>query len=363
VSATSIFAIFRKDLLDAIRDARILVSLAVPIALALFYNAVFPEERLLTVKLAYAAGEPTAIIDAIKTQAGATTELRVIEVANEAEARRFVSEGTADVALVIPSGTDASIREGRPASVLEIVKGRSNSEIFLSAALERAFRDVAGQRPPATVRVDRLENAAAERSQTPAFAELGSRRFFVLATVVMLLGMIGLLAVPVILTEEMEKRTIDALFLIVRQSDVIVAKVLVGLTYAAVGVPLMLGLTRIAIHDLATFAAGTLLLALALVAVGLLAAGAFRTATRTYTWSGFLVLVAFGPAVAVGFPLPAWADGAMTALPTAEGMRLMTNGIAGRSLFADEWRAYLVLALWIAVSVALLRWQLGRREG
>lgn len=342
------------------RDARIAVSLIVPIALGLLYNSIFPEEGLVSVKLAYHAVDSPAILEGIRAQAGTFADLRVQEVANEAEARKLVGDGTVDVALIIPPGAETAIRQGQSPTILLIGKQPPGSgESFVTNALERTSRELAGQRPPAVVRTERVASGLADVSQ---LAAIGPRQFFVLATVVMLIAMIGMLAVPVILTEEMERKTLDALLLIARQSDVIAAKSLVGLLYVAIGVPLMFVLTRLEVHDAPTLVFSTLLVSVVLVALGLLIAGVFKNATRVYTWSSLFVLLAFGPAFAIGFPVPQWAEGVIRATPTGAGMRLMTNGIAEQPPFGDPWLDYLVLVIWMVASFALLRWQLSTRE-
>ncbi|HEV8536991.1 MAG TPA: ABC transporter permease [Candidatus Limnocylindria bacterium] len=355
----NVLAIFRKDAIDAMRDARIVVSLIVPIGLGLLYNNIFPEERLATVKLGYHSDDTPAILEGIRAQTGQTVDLRVRDVADEAEARRLITEDAIDVAVFIPADAERDLRQGRMPNVLFIGRQPPAGEAFVSRALDQALREIAGQGPVAVVRVERVRTAFAD---TVAVQDLGPRRFFVLATIVMLIAMIGLLAVPVILTEEMEKKTIDALLMIARQSEVIAGKALVGLFYVAIGVPLMVLLTRLEIRDPLTFVSATLLLSVVIVAVGLLMAGIFKNATRVYTWSSLFVLVAFGPAIAVGLPIPDWANAAILAIPTAPGMRLMTNGIAPRSLFPDAWLSYLILVVWAVASLAVLRWQLGRRE-
>ncbi len=360
IRPTNVLAIFVKDAVDALRDSRIVVSLIVPIALGLLYNNIFPEEGLVSVKLGYHAVDSPAILEGIRAQAGTFTDLRVQEVANEAEARKLVGDGTVDVALIVPPGAETAIRQGRSPAILLIGKQTpANGEAFVTSALERTSRELAGQRPPAIVRTERVGPAVANIAQ---LAELGPRRFFVLATVVMLIAMIGMLAVPVILTEEMERKTLDALLLIARQSEVIAAKSLVGLLYVAIGVPLMFVLTRLEVHDAPTLVLSTLLLSVVLVALGLLIAGVFKNATRVYTWSSLFVLLAFGPAFAIGFPVPQWAEGLLRATPTGAGMRLMTNGIAEHPPFGESWLDYLVLVIWAIASFALLRWQLSRRE-
>jgi hypothetical protein len=60
----------------------------------------------------------------------------------------------------------------------------------------------------------------------------------VLGTLIMLIAMIAIYVLPILLTEEFEKKTADALLMVGTQSDVVAAKVIVGLTYLAVSVPL-----------------------------------------------------------------------------------------------------------------------------
>lgn len=358
----NVLAIFMKDAIDAMRDARIVVSLIVPIGLGLLYNNIFPDEGLAAVKLAYHANDSSAILAGIRSQAGPFVDLQVREVADEAEARRLVGDGTVDVGLIVPPGAEAAIRSGQgqlPTILLIAKQPPGNGESLVTSALERATRELAGQRPPAIVRTDRVASGLADVAQ---LGELGLRQFFVLATVVMLIAMIGMLAVPVILTEEMERKTLDALLMIARQSDVIAAKALVGLAYVAIGVPLMFVITGLEVHDAPTLVLSTLLLSVVLVALGLLIAGVFKNATRVYTWSSLFVMLAFFPALGVGLPVPQWLETALRATPTAAGMRLMTNGVADHALFADPWLDYVVLVVWGAASFALLRWQLGRRE-
>ena len=121
-------------------------------------------------------------------------------------------------------------------------------------------------------------------------------------------------------------------------------------------------LTRLEVHDAPTLVLATVLLSLVLVALGLLIAGVLKNATRVYTWSSLFVLLAFGPAFAIGFPVPQWAEALLRATPTGAGMRLMTNGIAEKPPFGEPWLDYLVLVIWAIASFALLRWQLSRRE-
>ena len=70
-----VLAIFRKDVVDAMRDSRVLVSLLTPLLLAILYNSIFPEERLFEAKVAYAGPETSALVRTLQERAGQTVSL------------------------------------------------------------------------------------------------------------------------------------------------------------------------------------------------------------------------------------------------------------------------------------------------
>jgi len=75
-----------------------------------------------------------------------------------------------------------------------------------------------------------------------------------------------------------------------------------------------------------------------------------------------LLLPIIGPAFVAGLPVPDALDLALRAFPTFQGMRVMTNGLAGKALFTDIWISYAVLLAWIAIAYGALAWRLARRE-
>jgi hypothetical protein len=70
-----VLSIFRKDVVDAMRDSRILVSLLTPLLLAVVYNSIFPEERLFEAKVAYVGPETSALVRTLQERAGQTVDL------------------------------------------------------------------------------------------------------------------------------------------------------------------------------------------------------------------------------------------------------------------------------------------------
>lgn len=355
-----IAAIFRKDVVDAVRDSRVLVSLLTPLILAILYNSIFPEERLFEAKIAFAGPENSALVRTLEERAGQTVSLKLRHVDSDVEARRLVASQDVDAAFVMPADVDDAIRQGRrPTITLIQPTDGSSAANFVSASLEAGIRALSGQPPIATVAVERVQAGSTEAG---VLGELGARRYFVLATVVMMLGMIAVLVVPIILTEESEKKTLDALLLVANYREVILGKALVGVAYSTASVALMLGLTRLQPVEIPTFVIGTGLLAVSLIGLGLLLGGLFKTAGQVYTWSSVLLLPIIGPAFVAGLPVPSALDLALRAFPTFQGMRIMTNGLAGKALFGDIWISYAVLIAWVAIAYGALAWRLARRE-
>ena len=354
--------LFRKDMIDGIRESRVLVSLLTPIVLAVLYNAIFPDERLFEAKVAYTGPENSAIVQTLKTRAetSGSVSLKLQHVDSAEEARRLVVSKDVDVAFVLPSAVDVQIRDGRTPAITLIepeVPGAAAS--FVQSSIEAGARELAGQKAAAAITPEKVKTGSADQGVA---AEMGPRRYFVLATVVMMIGMIAVLAVPIMLTEEVEKKTLDALLIVGSYLEVIVAKALVGLAYVALSVAVMLGLTRLRPEDMLTFVAGTGLLSLALIGIGLLIGGLFKSAQQVYSWSSVMLIPVIGPAFVVGLPIPAALAALFRVLPTSQGMRILANGLAGKPLFTDLWQAYLVLVVWATAMYGLLAWRLSRRE-
>ena len=355
-------ALFRKDMVDGIRESRVLISLITPIILAVLYNVLFPDERVVQVKVAYVGPDNSALVQTLKTRAetGQSVDLKLQRAASADDARRLVQSKTVDVAFVMPDDVDEAIKAGRaPTITLIEPEAPSNASSFVDNGLAIGARALAAQKPPAVIAVEPVK---AGGTDSGALVAMGTRRYFVLATVVMMLGMVAILAVPIMLTEEVEKKTLDALLIVGSYLEVIVAKALVGLTYTALAVALMLALTRLRPEDLATFAAGTAALSLSLIGVGLLIGGLFRNAQQVYSWSSVLLIPVIGPAFAVGLPIPDAVDIVLRVLPTSQGMKIMANGLAGKTVFPDVAQSYLVVIVWAAVAYGILAWRLSRRE-
>jgi ABC-2 type transport system permease protein len=356
-----IWTIFRKDLIDAIRDARVLVALIVPLGIGVFYNLSFDDEAPRpSAEVVYVADGETALPEAIDRAGGAAIDLTFTRVDDDDELRTTLAAEDADLGLVLPAGFDEAIRSGASPTLTVVTSAdRTLGGDYVIAALEPALRDMAGQTLPAQIEVSAQPE---DPDQQSVFDRLGLRTWSVTVSAVMMIGMIAMLAVPVILAEETEKKTLDALVLITSYLDVVVAKALVGLVYVGVMMATLMALTGLTPDDVPLFAATVLLLSVTLLGFGLLLGGLFRNANQLNTWSGVLLLPVIAPAFMAALPLPNTLETIVGLVPTGEAAKLLINGVTGDTIFPDIGKAFLVIIVWGIAAYSLLLFQLSRRQ-
>jgi ABC-2 type transport system permease protein len=351
--------IFRKDIRDAMRDSRVLIALVVPFMLGLLYNVTMgDEEPRPRATIAWFAADETILPGQIQRLAGDGVVVTLDHRASEADVRQFVDTRTSAVGLLIPAGFDTAVGQGERPELQVLLPGSpSVGAQYVTALIEPALRQMAGQAEPATLRVETL---VAEAQRDP-IERLGISTYFVLVSVLMLVVVICLFVVPMLLAEERERKTLDALVLIASNTEVVAAKALVGVAYVLVAVPLLMALTQLSPNDLLLYVVGIGGLALALIGFGLLL-GRLFSATQLYSWGGILILPFIAPAFVVGVPAPDGVVAASLAFPTSHAMRLAANGLAGEAIFAHAALSTVILTAWTLLGFGVLLWHLSRRE-
>lgn len=356
-----IVTIFRKDLRDAVRDARVLVALIVPLGIGVFYNFTFDNDAT-TVKarIAIFSPQPSALTDELVVVAGSTVDVTFYGAPTAEAVVAEVKDKHADLGIVLPPGFDADVKAGRRPT-LRIIQRASPTfgGDYVLASLEPAMRLMAGQSPPATYAI---ESASKPDESETAIDKVGLREWAIMASLIMMIGMIAMLAVPVILAEENERKTLDALVLVASYGEVVTAKALFGLFYVAVMTPFLLLLTTTSPDKPVLFVAVIAELGLALIGFGLLMAGLFKSANQLNTWSGLLLLPVIAPAFAIGLPTPDPIKTIAEALPTGSAMKVLMNSMANERVFSNNALAFAIIAAWGVAAYALLRWQLSRRQ-
>lgn len=355
-----ILTIALKDLRDAIRDGRILMALLLPIGLGVVYNVVMPDAQKPVVTVAIASADATQLPAALRTIAGSTVDLRFNNVASAAEVTAQVEAKKADVGLVLPAGFDAAVAAGS-APTLSVVQPPGSSTlgaIYIGSALDGALRSMAGQHAPAVITTQTAQPA---HDAASVMTNLGARKYMVLGTLIMLIAMIAIYVLPIILTEEFEKKTADALLMVGTQSDLVTAKVAVGLTYLAVSVPLLLVVAKMAPANLPLFAGALVLLAVTMIGFGLLLGALVRSVSQLNTWSSIPLLLVLMPVFFVALDLPSWVQTVLGATPGSQAMRLLVDGLTGQAMYGGWTLGFGVIAAWaVAVYAVLIRTLSGR---
>lgn len=354
-------SIAAKDLKDAIRDGRVLLPLLMPLGLGFLYNIAMPEVQKPSVTVAISSADSTRLPAALLAVSGTAVNLRFNPYPSEDAVKSQVAAKKADVGLVVPAGFDAAVAAGSTPQLVLIRPSGSptTGAIFIASALDGALRSMAGQNPPAAVSAETVQ---LPRDATSVMIDVGVRKYLVLGTLIMLIAMIAIYVLPVLLTEEFEKKTADALLLVGSQADIVAAKVGVGLIYIAVSVPLLMVATRLNPADLPLFAGGIALLSVTLLGAGLLLGALVRSVSQLNTWSGIPLLVVIMPVFFVGIGLPQWVQTPMAALPGSQAMKLLVDGFSGQAIYGDSLLSFGVIALWAVVIYAVLIRILSRRE-
>lgn len=353
--------IFRKDFKEAVRDARVLMAIVTPLVVGLLYSFLFDDTiptppADVVVYSAVESSLPATLMSVI----GDAADVRFYVAASAEEAEGMVRTEDADVALVVPDDFDRDLKAGfDPELVIFARPERTVGANYVLTALEPAIRQVAEQSFPAQLSLQLTEIDL--DSQTPIDA-VGIRTYMVLFAFILTITMISMLAIPVVLAEETEKKTYDALAMIASDREIVAAKAVLGISWVALGCSILLILTRLVPERPIWFGAGIVLLSLALLGVGLLIAGIVKSPGQLNTWSGLVMLPFIAPAFLVGVGFSEQVEQVAGLLPTGAAMMLLTNSYSERQVFDQPAVAIAVLGVWAVLAFGLLQWQLSRRR-
>jgi len=353
-------SIFKKDLKDAIRDSRVLVAILVPLGIGILYNFIFNDTTPApSATIAWHADGSTRLLDTLQGIAGDSVKLTVDQQPSADAVRSTMTDKDADIGIIVPANFDVQIAQGgMPQLTVLLPETSTFAGNYVAAAIDPAIRSMAGQRDPAQIAISRV---ASDTSSDSIFDRIGLRRYFVLFAVILEIGMIAMLAVPIILTEEVEKRTMEALVLVASYVDIVIAKALVGIAYIVVASVLLLSVTRVVPERIVLFVLAALALGITMIGFGLLLGGLFRSANQLNTWGGVVLLPVIAPAFIVGLPIPGWLETICDFLPTSQGARVMIDSTANQSYFGQTWLSFVVIIAWALAAYTLLVYRLARR--
>ncbi len=305
------FAIWKKDLVDALVNLRLLAFMVMPILMSVLFGSLFGGLRGDDVPVGLASEPGPAIVVPVY-DAGESQIVRLLDaselydvllVDSSEEMQHILAKEHLGVGLILPEGFDVALVEGSQPTLQLVVNARrgdggiairlSAHDEALRAWLTHALWDRTGQAFPSTVTVETLF----PQGKHP----LSQRQEQMALWLVMSLTTIGVYVVPALLIEEKRSRTLNAVLTTpASYKNVVLAKAGVGLVYGLLTSALILGLNGVGDAKPGLLIGAVLLGALVLVEVGLLLGGLFDNMVALNTWSTLVMLVLMLPGMLYG---------------------------------------------------------------
>ncbi len=339
----AVFTIVRKDLLDAIKNKHVLFSLLLPIIMSFLMRLVYLSQES---EIRLAIFDPGGSQLVTRLTEG-DTKVELIACASPEEVRLKVQQG-ADAGLVVPEDFDFELKQGRKPPVHIYRNARQLERVnWLEGFVKRNAYALAGYELPVRLQVDWLGKSGQS-------LDIGERisRFLLGMWLLMAAAIVGVIAVPGIMVEEKEKRTLDAILITpASYADVIVAKGLVGFIYAVMVSGIVLTLNDGFKGNVPLLLAGVLLTVLFTIGVGLFMSQFFNSVMQINTWSTVIFFPIIIPAMF--FSLPPSVERVFRIFPTYYSARVFQLAWKGDGSTSEALLCLGVLAIWaVAFAVA-----------
>jgi ABC-type Na+ efflux pump permease subunit len=292
-----VFAIWKKDLVDAAVNLRLLASIAMPVFMSVLFGALFGGLRGGDVPASLVGGPgPASVVpvyDAGESQIpqllDASESFDVRFVASPEEMKNALVDGHLNAGLILPPGFDAALMEGgQPALQLMVNPQQGDGGMALQAWLTHALWERTNQPFPSVVVIETLAPKGP--------SSLSQRQEQMALWLVMSLVTAGVYVVPALLVEEKQSRTLNAVLTTpAGYGELVLAKAGVGLIYSLLSSGLILALNEGMGNNVGLVIGAVFLGALVLVGLGLLLGGLFDDMSALNTWGTVAMLVLMLP--------------------------------------------------------------------
>ncbi|HEX8032480.1 MAG TPA: ABC transporter permease [Ktedonobacterales bacterium] len=356
----AIFAIVRKDALDALINKSTLVALLTPILLAVLFATLTQLFGSKTNNLLIYNPGNSAVEQVVS---GAFANVQITRAGSPEEvAAVFGADGThkhSDYAagLVVPSDFEASLRAGGHPQIQLFTDGdqlNTHARDLMVLALTNYSRAVASPTPPVRIGV-----ATINPPMPSPIADLGT--FYAMAALLSSL-IVGTSLMPGLLIEEKDKKTIRMLMVSSASwGDIIAGKLLVGLGYQLLLAAIVLTVTKGFVGEVGFVLVFALLGSCLSLMLGLLFGSIFKTTSAAGAFSGivsflYVVPIFFAGSFGAAFGnnafgqimhlLPTYylADGVLNAMQERSTAATTTLDIA---VAAGSILALFVAAVWV----------------
>lgn len=292
-----VLAIFKKDLIDAVVNLRLLASIVMPVLMSVLFGALFGGLRAGDVPVSIAADPGPAIVVPVY-DAGESQIVRLLDdselydarpVASPEEMQKVLAKEHLGAGLILPEGFDTALMQGNSPTLQLMVNARAgDGGTTLRAWLTHALWERTGRAFPSAITVETL----APTEKRP----FSQRQEQIALWLIMSLVTTGVYVVPALLVEERQTQTLSAVLTTpAGHREVVLAKAGVGLVYGLLSGGLILGLNGGFDANAGLVVAAVFLGALLLVEVGLLLGGLFDDMVALNTWGTLAMLVLMLP--------------------------------------------------------------------
>jgi ABC-2 type transport system permease protein len=353
-----IWMIARKDLVDAVKNQLLFLSLLMPIFLWLLFRLVFSGMGDMgTMKITVHDEANSRLVNALRTMPGVT----ISELETEQQVIDLVKK-QAYSGLVIPAGFDEAVTAGQNPPLTVYINSRSGGggiQAFQTMIDQQLWKLAGHDSLPAQIKI---VDTAGEK---PGLFSSGIDMGHVMAVTMLVLSIVGVgvFVVPSLLVEEKEKQTLK--FLLVSPAgpvEVVAGKALVGLAACLVIVGLMMILNKGWSGNWPVTLLALILGSLFSILLGLAMGGFFKTIAQVNTWSSVLLIVLLLPTWVAVMPLPDPFGLLVRLVPSYYLVDLLNQSMSGNATFSSVWSSLTVLAVCTVVAFSMVVWTVKRED-
>jgi ABC-2 type transport system permease protein len=285
----------KNEVLHGSKGIILVMSVVMPILLALFFNLAFGNIFTDRAKLGIYDGGSSQL--SVRLESADSLSLKTYQ--NEPDLKKATADGSIDMGIVLPDNFDATLSTGT-VRLKAYVWGESlaKNRAIIPAVLADAVHEIAGANLPVNIETVAL----GDESSVP-----WSDRLLPL-TVLMAIFYGGMMLPASSLIKEKQRRTLEALNVTpATVTDIFTAKGLIGAVLATI-----MGVLTLAISTSFGSAPALLVMVLGLGAVlaaeiGLLVGAYVRDMNTLFAFWKFGGILLFGPAIVYMFPqIPSW---------------------------------------------------------
>ncbi|MCC7354377.1 MAG: ABC transporter permease [Anaerolineae bacterium] len=356
-----ILAIARKDIVDAFNNRYVLFAILMPILMSLLFRLAFgnvDSDRIGRLNVAVHDPGNSRLVAALRN----SSDVNLSQFGDLADMRAAV-KGSIVGGLAVPAGFDDALQKGEQPEVAVYLNPRSGGgerATFRLLVTEQVWAQV---NQPFPARITLVDAGTAPVSGLMSGGEFRLDLYLLVMLLVMALSMTGVFAVPLLLVEEKEKNTLQALLVSpAGPIEVALGKALTGLFYSALIVGILAVLNRGWVGNWPVSALAVLLGALFMVALGLLMGGIFRTTMQVNTWSSIVMLALLMPSWLTVLPVPRALETVFRLIPSFYMVEPLQLALAGEASLAKVWVNLMILAGCVAVAFAAVVWTLRRED-